>query len=106
MKKVKFSILLVLLFSLGVQAKSSFRLENGNLLSVGKSKSEIIMLVGTPIYQDVEKIAIDNGVGGGSVKREVLTYKLKGSIGGVYLVIVTVENNKVVSIESKQEKRI
>jgi len=106
MQKVKFSILLVLLFSLGVQAKSSFRLDNGNLLSVGKSKSEIIMLVGVPIYEDVEQIAIDSGVGDSSVKREILTYKLKGSIGGFYLVVVTVENNKVVYIESKQYNRI
>jgi hypothetical protein len=91
---------------LNANAKSSFRLENGKLLSVGNSKSEIISLVGVPVYQDVEKVAIDNGQEGNPVKREVLMYKLEGSIGGIYLVVITIENNKVVSIASKQEDRI
>lgn len=107
MSKLSLSILLfTLLFTLNANAKSSFRLENGKLLSVGNSKSEIISLVGVPVYQDVEKVAIDNGQGGNPVKREVLMYKLKGSIGGIYLVVVTIENSKVVSIASKQEDRI
>lgn len=107
MKKCSLSILLLaLFFSLAVHAKNSFRLESGKILSVGKSKSEIIALAGAPMYQDVEQVAIDNGQVGKSVKREVLMYKLKGSIGGLYLVVVTVENNNVVSISSKQEDRI
>ncbi len=107
MNKLSLSIILfTLLFTLNANAKSSFRLENGKLLSVGNSKSEIISLVGVPVYQDVEKVAIDNGQEGNPVKREVLMYKLKGSIGGIYLVVITIENNKVVSIASKQEDRI
>ena len=107
MNKLSLSIILfTLLFTLNANAKSSFRLENGKLLSVGNSKSEIISLVGLPVYQDVEKVAIDNGQEGNPVKREVLMYKLKGSIGGIYLVVITIENNKVVSIASKQEDRI
>jgi len=107
MKKFSLSMLLLaLLFSFAANAKSSFRLENGKILSVGKSKSEIIALAGVPIFQDVEQVAIDNGQQGNPVKREVLMYKLKGSIGGLYLVVVTVENNNVVSISSKQEDRL
>lgn len=107
MNKLSLSIILfTLLFTLNANAKSSFRLENGKLLSVGNSKSEIISLVGVPVYQDVEKVAIDNGQEGNPVKREVLMYKLKGSIGGIYLVVITIENSKVVSIASKQEDRI
>ncbi|WP_019617276.1 hypothetical protein [Psychromonas ossibalaenae] len=107
MKKFNLPILvLVLLFSTAVSAKNSFRLENGNILSVGKSKSEIIALAGTPIYQGVERVAIDNGQGDNPVNREVLMYKLNGSIGGLYIVVVTVENNIVVSITFKQEDRI
>ncbi|AQS38625.1 Protein of unknown function (DUF2845) [Shewanella psychrophila] len=106
MKKLNLSIILfTLFFSLVANANSSFRLENGKLLTIGKSKSEIIMLAGSPISADVEKVAIDKGQDGDSVKREVLTYKLKGSIGGFYLVVVTIENNKVVSITSKQYER-
>jgi len=107
MKKISLSILLfALLFSLTASAKNSFRLENGKLLSLGKSKSEIVSLAGAPIYQDVERVAIDNGHEANLVKREVLMYKLKGSIGGLYLVVITIENNKVVLITSKQEERI
>jgi len=97
-------ILLIIIFSCDVNA--SFRLKNGKLLSVGSSKSEIISLVGSPLYKDVEQIAIDNGTGNNPIKREIFTYQLKGSIGGLYLVVITVENNKVVSISSKQENRI
>jgi len=107
MKKFSLSILLLaLFFTLAANAKNSFRLENGKILSVGKSKSEVMALAGSPINRDVERVAVDNGQGNHSVKREVLMYKLKGSIGGLYLVVVTVENNKVVSITSKQEDRI
>jgi len=105
MKKFSLIILFsILTFTLNVNA--NFRLKNGQLLTVGSSKSEIISLAGSPLYQDLEKIAVDNGRGDEPIKREVLTYKLKGSIGGLYLVVITVENNKVVSISSKQENRI
>lgn len=42
----------------------------------------------------------------GPVKREILTYRLTGSIGGMYLVVVTIENSKVVSVTAKQEGRL
>jgi hypothetical protein len=107
MKKLSFSILILSLFlSMVVNAKSSFRLENGKLLSIGQSKSEIFALAGAPVFKDVEKVAIDKGQKRNPIKREVLTYKLRGSIGGLYLVVLTIENNKVVSIMSKQENRI
>lgn len=87
-------------------ASGSFRLENGKLIQEGKSKQEIIYIAGAPLYQEVETIAVDEGVGGDPVKREILTYRLTGDIGGMYLVVVTVENNKVVSVDSKQEGRL
>ena len=99
-------ILLTLLLTFNANAKSSFRLDNGKLLSVGQSKSELIALAGVPIYQDVESVAIDNGQRANPIKREVWMYKLEGSIGGLYYVEVSIENNKVVLITSKQEDRI
>jgi len=99
-------LLLSLFFTFNANAKSSFRLDNGKLLSVGQSKSEIIALAGVPIYQDVESEAIDNGQQTKPVKRELWIYKLEGSIGGLYYVEVSIENNEVVLITSKQENRI
>lgn len=99
-------ILLTLLLTFNANAKSSFRLDNGKLLSVGQSKSELIALAGVPIYQDVENVAIDNSQQANPIKREVWMYKLEGSIGGLYYVEVSIENNKVVLITSKQEDRI
>lgn len=99
-------VILFCILTFSLTANASFRLKNGKLLTIGSSKSEIILLAGSPLYQDLEKIAVDNGQGNNPIKREVLTYKLKGSIGGLYLVVITVENNKVVSISSKQENRI
>lgn len=92
--------------ALGAQASGSFRLESGRLISSGQSKSEVLMLAGEPLYQEVETIGVDQGNGSDPIKREVLTYKLNGSIGGEYLVVVTVENNEVVSITSKQASRM
>lgn len=88
------------------QADGSFRLPNGKLIQEGKSKQEIIYIAGDPVYSEVETLAVDEGGGGNPTKREVLTYRLPSSLGGMSLVIVTIENNKVVSIESKQESRM
>ena len=99
-----FTILLVAAFS--VHANGSFRLPNGKLIQEGKTKQEVIHIAGAPMYSEVETIAVDDGVGGKPVKREVLTYRLPSSLGGMSLVVVTVENNKVVSVESKQESRM
>ena len=93
MNKLKIILLLSLMScALVAQAAGSFRLMSGKLISSGQSKSETI--------------GVDEGGGGHPIKREVLTYKLDGSIGGEYLVIITVENNTVVSITSKQTSRM
>jgi hypothetical protein len=97
----------LLLCSAVAGAADSFRLSNGSLIASGKSKAEVIALAGDPLYQDVETIAVDRGDGASRpVKREILTYRLAGSIGGMYLVVVTVENSTVVSVTAKQEGRL
>lgn len=107
MGKLKFTLFSVLLAAaFSVQANGSFRLPNGKLIQEGKSKQEIIYIAGTPMYSEVETIAVDEGGGGNPIKREILTYRLPSSLGGMSLVVVTVENNKVVSVESKQESRM
>lgn len=100
-----FVFCLFLISALTVNAGSSFRMSDGKLISVGLSKSELIAVAGDPLYTDVETIAIDDGRHGKPIKREVLTFSLDASIGGPSLVVVTVENSVVVSIDSKQQNR-
>ena len=107
MTKLKL-IILISIFSIttAAYADSSFRLKTGKLISIGQSKSKVIALAGAPLYQEVETIGVDNGNGFLPTKREILTYELAGSIGGDYLVVVSVENNAVVSVTSTQESRL
>jgi hypothetical protein len=106
--KLKVVLFLALLScALVAGAADSFRLANGSLISAGKSKAEVIALAGEPLYHDVETIAVDTGEGARRpVKRESMTYRLPGSIGGMYLVVVTVENGSVVAVTAKQEGRL
>ncbi|WP_160153149.1 hypothetical protein [Microbulbifer sp. ALW1] len=107
MRKLKITLASILVATaVSAFADGSFRLPNGKLIQEGKSKQEVIYMAGPPMYQEVETIAVDEGVGGNPVKREVLTYRLPSSVGGMSLVTVTIENNKVVSVASKQESRM
>ncbi|MCQ3829167.1 hypothetical protein HXX02_06895 [Microbulbifer elongatus] len=107
MGKLKFTVFIMLLVAaFAANASGSFRLPNGKLIQEGKSKQEVIYLAGAPLYSEVETIAVDEGNGGTPIKREILTYRLPSSLGGMSLVIVTVENNTVVAVESKQESRM
>ena len=54
-KRILFPLLLSLFISSFAFAQGSFRLKNGNLLSVGKTKSDIVAVVGAPLYKDVLK---------------------------------------------------
>jgi len=100
-----FVFCLFLTSALTVNAVSSFRMSDGKLITVGLSKSELIAHAGEPLYTDVETIAVDDGKPGKPIKREILTFRLDASIGGPSLVVVTVENSTVISIDSKQESR-
>ena len=60
---------------------------------MGKTKSDIVAVVGAPLYKDVLNEAVDIGNGDKLVKTEEFTYKLKGSIGGMYIVLIRFENN-------------
>lgn len=99
-------LLLLLVVTFSAQASGNFRQPNGTVIAEGNRKSEVIALAGAPLYQDTETLAVDSGAGGNPVKREILTYRLEGSIGGMYLVVITIENNKVIAVESKQESRL
>lgn len=107
MKKLKIALFSVLAaVALSAHANGSFRLPNGKLIQEGKSKQEVLYLAGAPMYQEVETIAVDDGSGGTPIKREIMTYRLPSSLGGMSLVVITIENNKVVAVESKRENQI
>jgi hypothetical protein len=107
MKKLRLVMILLLSTVTAASAADSFRLSNGSLIATGKSKADLIALAGDPMYHDVETFAVDTGAGiRRPVKREILTYRLNGSIGGMYLVVVTVENSTIVSVTAKQEGRL
>ncbi|XQF89971.1 hypothetical protein ACOBV8_15435 [Pseudoalteromonas espejiana] len=81
MKKLSiFTFLLFIFVSSTVFAKGSFRLDNGNLLSVGKTKSDIIATVGAPIYEDVLNEAVDIGNGDKLIKKKSLPISSKGQL--------------------------
>ncbi|GGF01321.1 hypothetical protein [Pseudoalteromonas gelatinilytica] len=103
---LKITLLLsLLLCPLITYAGSSFRLSNGDLVLKDMSKIEILDKLGTPILKDVQSLGIDTG---GNVKVgkkvETWSYKLKGSIGGEYLVSITFQGDKVIDIASEQKK--
>ncbi|WP_338364660.1 hypothetical protein [uncultured Pseudoalteromonas sp.] len=105
-KRIVFPLFISIFISSLAFAHGSFRLKNGNLLSVGKTKSDIVALVGAPLYKDVLNEAVDIGNGDKLVKTKEFTYKLKGSIGGMYIVFIRFENNIVTNISSKQVGRL
>ncbi|TBW49367.1 hypothetical protein EZI54_19770 [Marinobacter halodurans] len=107
MRLLKILVAMALLTTaLFAHANDSFRLANGKLIQDGQSKQEVLYIAGDPVNQEVETIAVDDGAGGNPVKREILTYRLRSSLGGMSLVVVTIENNTVVAIESRQESRL
>lgn len=105
---IKIFILSVLiLVSLVASADGSFRLSNGKLIKDGISIGKLQSLAGKPLYHDVHTTGVDNGRGGNiPIKRETLTFELKGFIGGLYIVTASLENGVVVSISSRQKDRI
>ncbi len=86
-------------------AGNSFRLTDGDLVLKDMTKIEVLDKLGTPLLKDVQSLGIDTG---GNIKPgqkiETWSYKLKGSIGGEYLVSITFKGDKVVDITSEQKK--
>jgi hypothetical protein len=94
------------LLSLPSYADGSFRLKSGKLISTGKSKAEVYDLAGSPTQKSREYKALNTRYKDKQTRVEVQTYKLRGSIGGMYIVSVSFHKGKVVSVESKQVGRL
>ncbi|WP_158677934.1 DUF2845 domain-containing protein [Pseudoalteromonas sp. T1lg76] len=97
--------LLLIFCSAMALAGQSFRLADGDLVYTGMNKIEILDKLGEPLMKDVQSIGVDKGDGFAGKKTEIWSYRLRGDIGGEYLVSVTFKGDKVTSINSKQRNR-
>lgn len=83
-----------------------FRLDNSRLLSCGMSRIDLIDAAGEPVSKDIETLGVDTGEPVKGETIETWSYRLRGDIGGEYLVSLTLKAGKVVAIKRKQLGRI
>lgn len=95
-----------------------FRLNDGSLLRCGMARIELLSQVGEPMSKSRETLGVDisNSANIGSLKTtnnkqqaetiETWAYRLKGDIGGEYMVSLRLVNGKVTSINRKQLGRL
>lgn len=95
----------LLMFSSFTVSACGFRLEDGHLLSCGMSRIELLDRAGEPISKDVEVHAVSIEPGQAGQRVETWSYILPGSIGGNYLVSITLVQGKITAIERQQQKR-
>ncbi len=103
-KLMKLGVLVTALLVNVAWASSSFRLDNGKIIRTGMSQLELSSVAGRPMT--VEKIQKLNAQGEQVDSDEQKhIYRLKGSIGGEYLVAATIRDSKVVALEVIQSER-
>ncbi|SEH95242.1 Protein of unknown function [Rheinheimera pacifica] len=103
--KLFFAAIVALLFTAQASA-CGFRLSDGKLLSCGMTRIEVLSLAGEPLAKDVETLGVDIGEPVKGTTVETWSYRLKGDIGGEYLVSLTLRGGKVTAIDSKQQGRL
>ncbi|MDR6982628.1 hypothetical protein J2X32_001246 [Rheinheimera pacifica] len=103
--KLFYAAIVVLLFAAQASA-CGFRLSDGKLLSCGMTRIEVLSLAGEPVARDVETLGVDIGEPVKGTTVETWSYRLKGDIGGEYLVSLTLRGGKVTAIDSKQQGRL
>lgn len=82
-----------------------FRIKDGKLLSCNMSRIELLDRAGEPLSKDVEVHAISIEPGQAGQRIETWSYILPGSIGGNYLVSITLVQGRITAIESRQQRR-
>lgn len=103
--KLFYTAIVVLLFAAQASA-CGFRLSDGKLLSCDMTRIEVLSLAGEPVTKDVETLGVDIGEPVKGTTVETWSYRLKGDIGGEYLVSLTIKGGKVTAINSKQQGRL
>ena len=101
-----FVVILLLSLPILANAEVSFRIPDGRLLKVGMSRIEVISMLGEPLSKDIETHGISTEPAYEGKKTETWSYILEGSIGGTYLVNLTLEGGIVVAIYAKQQGRM
>lgn len=97
--------MMFLLFAAQANA-CGFRLSDGKLLSCGMTRIDVLSLAGEPVAKDIETLGVDVGEPVKGKTIETWSYRLKGDIGGEYLVSLTLTAGKVTAINSKQQGRL
>ncbi|EKT4487838.1 hypothetical protein [Shewanella algae] len=87
-------------------ACDSFRLKDGKLLHCGMSRIKLLELAGSPMDKYTQTLGVDSGRATAGKTVEVWSYRLQGSIGGEYLLTVTLSNGQVQNIVSEQQDRL
>ena len=103
--KLFYTAIVVLLFATQASA-CGFRLSDGKLLRCGMTRIDVLSLAGEPVAKDVETLGVDIGEPVKGTTVETWSYRLKGDIGGEYLVSLTLKGGKVSAIDSRQLNRI
>ena len=97
--------LALLIFSSNAAA-CGFRLDSGKLLRCGINRIELLSLAGEPLSKDIETLGVDTGEPVKGETLETWSYRLKGDMGGQFLVSVSLQAGKVTAITSKQQNRL
>ena len=95
----------ITMFSSFAASACGFRLQDGKLLTCGMSRIELLDRAGEPVSKDVEVHAVSIEPGQAGQRIETWSYILPGSIGGNYLVSITLVQGKITAIESRQQRR-
>ena len=103
--KLFYAVITVLFFSAQASA-CGFRLSDGKLLSCGMTRIDVLSLAGEPVAKDVETLGVDTGEPVKGTTIETWSYRLKGDIGGDYLVSLSLAGGKVTAIRSTQLGRL
>jgi len=100
MKKYATSFCAALALAAPAWGADSFRLENGQLLEKGMSKSEVLDVAGKPTAKDSQGKSRGSGY-----KKEVWTFHTNNTFGTPFVVTVTFEGGTVTKIASRARTR-
>lgn len=103
-KLLQLSILMTAFLANVAWASSSFRLDNGKIIRTGMSQLELSNVAGRPMtVETIQKLDAQGHQVDSDEQKHI--YRLKGSIGGEYLVAATIRDGKIVALEVVQSDR-
>jgi len=100
MKKYATSLRAAFALAAPAWGADTFRLENGQLLEEGMSKSEVLDVAGKPTAKDSQGKPRGSGY-----KKQVRTFHTNNTFGTPFIVTVTFEGGTVTTIASRAQTR-